>query len=83
MTRFIDAHKTVQVALLDLAVHNAVRGGDVDKSSIGESWCIDLLCNGLAAKPIAVEVTIDSSAFSDQDFSKAYVSGSLTHLRST
>lgn len=57
MARFINSNKSVQVALSDLSVNDPIRSGEVDKTGLFEARGIDLLCNNLTAKPVAVVVT--------------------------
>lgn len=57
VSRFVDPHEAVQVALPDLTMDDSVRSGDVDKACLFVSRGVDFFCDDLAPKPIAVEVT--------------------------
>lgn len=58
VARLVDADKGERPGLSDLAVHHAVRGGDVDEPGVGVARGADVAGHHLAPQPVAVEVGV-------------------------
>lgn len=56
VARLVNSDKTIQPALSDLPMDNAIRAGDVDKSCLFISRSINFVGDNLTAQPVAVEI---------------------------